>query len=104
MGARLVQHRLLGLSRAGSNWGLIRLGLTVGTLIGAAVLTGAISSDEKVIQAKPDHSWLDILGTFAFSRRQKSTDQVEQEGDDQLSKADRKILRDLANKNRAAEA
>ena len=56
-----------------------RSGLTVGTLVSAAILTGAAGSDTHRIE-QVDHSWEDILGDFKLLPRSRSTDTLEREG------------------------
>lgn len=37
-------------------------GLTVGTLISSALLSGVTSTENKVVEGRADHSWADMLG------------------------------------------
>lgn len=42
-------------------------GLTVGTLLGSALLAGASATGNKVVEGRKDHSWADLLGTSLSS-------------------------------------
>lgn len=51
----------------GSPWQLVQArmwaqGLTVGTLLSSALIAGASTSGNKVVEGKQDHSWADLLG------------------------------------------
>jgi hypothetical protein len=66
-------------------------GLTVGTLIGSAVLSGVTTTENKVVEGRADHSWADILGTYhrGSTILATDTDKSEQEGNMKRSELDK---------------